>query len=55
MNKHELENRLIDFAATSIIVASKFEKKCRNHLSGQIIRSGNFASIKLWRSTKCRK
>ena len=46
MNKQELENRLIDFAATVIIVASKFEKNyAGNHLSGQIIRSGTSPAL----------
>ncbi|WP_229335406.1 four helix bundle protein [Flavobacterium sp. ALJ2] len=46
MNKQELENRLIDFVATIIIVASKFEKNyAGNHLSGQIIRSGTSPAL----------
>ena len=46
MNKQELENRLIDFAETIIIVASKFEKNyAGNHLSGQIIRSGTSPAL----------
>jgi four helix bundle protein len=46
MNKHELEDRLIDFAASIIIVASKFEKNyAGNHLSGQIIRSGTSPAL----------
>lgn len=46
MNKQELENRLIDFAATIIILASKFEKNyAGNHLSGQIIRSGTSPAL----------
>ncbi len=46
MNKQELENRLIDFAATIIIVASKFEKNyAGNHLAGQIIRSGTSPAL----------
>jgi four helix bundle protein len=46
VNKQELENRLIDFAATIIIVASKFEKNyAGNHLSGQIIRSGTSPAL----------
>ena len=46
MNKQELENRLIDFAATIIIVASKFEKNyAGNHLGGQIIRSGTSPAL----------
>ena len=41
MNKQELEDRLIDFAAAVITVANKFEKNyAGNHLAGQIIRSG---------------
>jgi len=46
MNKQELENRLIDFAATIIIVASNFEKNyAGNHLAGQIIRSGTSLAL----------
>ncbi len=46
MNKQELEDRLIDFAASIIIVASKFEKNyAGNHLSGQIIRSGTSPAL----------
>ena len=46
MNKQELENRLIDFAATIIIVASKFEKNyAGNHLTGQIIRSSTSPAL----------
>ncbi|WP_281231567.1 four helix bundle protein [Flavobacterium gelatinilyticum] len=46
MTKQELENRLIDFAATIIIIASKFEKNyAGNHLSGQIIRSGTSPAL----------
>ena len=46
MNKQELENRLIDFAATIIIVASKFEKNyAGNHLASQIIRSGTSPAL----------
>ncbi|SHF97769.1 hypothetical protein SAMN05444396_103217 [Flavobacterium segetis] len=41
MNKQELENRLIDCAATIIILVNKFEKNyAGNHLAGQIITSG---------------
>ena len=47
MNKQELEDRLIDFVASIIIVASKFEKNyAGNHLSGQIIRSGTSPALK---------
>lgn len=46
MTKQELENRLIDFAATIIIIAGKFEKNyAGNHLSGQIIRSGTSPAL----------
>ena len=46
MNKQELENRLIDFAAMIIIAASKFEKNyAGNHLAGQIIRSGTSPAL----------
>jgi four helix bundle protein len=46
VNKQELENRLIDFAATIIIVASKFEKNyAGNHIAGQIIRSGTSPAL----------
>ena len=46
MNKQELENRLIDFAATIIIAASNFDKNyAGNHLAGQIIRSGTSPAL----------
>lgn len=46
MNKQELENRLIDFAAEIIIIAAKFEKNyAGNHLAGQIIRSGTSPAL----------
>ncbi|MCL6462237.1 four helix bundle protein [Flavobacterium micromati] len=46
MNKQELENRLIDFAAMIIIAASKFEKNyAGSHLAGQIIRSGTSPAL----------
>ncbi len=46
MNKQELEDRLIDFAAAIIIIASKFEKNyAGNHLAGQIIRSGTSPAL----------
>jgi four helix bundle protein len=46
MNKQELEDRLIDFAANIIICASKFEKNyAGNHLAGQIIRSGTSPAL----------
>lgn len=46
MNKQELENRLIDFAAFIIILAGKFEKNyAGNHLGGQIIKSGTSPAL----------
>lgn len=46
MNKQELEDRLIDFAAIIIVVASKFEKNyAGNHLAGQVIRSGTSPAL----------
>ena len=46
MNKHELEIRLIEFAATMIMIAGKFEKNyAENHLAGQIIRSGTSPAL----------
>jgi four helix bundle protein len=46
MNKQELENRLIDFAATIIISASAFKVNyAGNHLGGQIIRSGTSPAL----------
>ena len=46
MNKQELEERLINFAALIIVVASKFENNyAGNHLSGQIIRSGTSPAL----------
>ena len=46
MNKQELENRLIDCAATIIILANKFEKNyAGNHLAGQIITSGTCSAL----------
>jgi four helix bundle protein len=46
MNKQELENRLIDFAAFIIILAGKLEKNyAGNHLGGQIIRSGSSPAL----------
>ena len=58
MNKQELENRLIDYAATIIIWANKFEKNyAENHLAGQIITSGicsalNYGEAQSAESTK---
>ena len=46
MNKQELENRLIDFAATIITAASSFKGNyAGNHLGGQIIRSGTSPAL----------
>lgn len=46
MNKQELEDRLIDFAANIIVVASNFEKNyAGNHLASQIIRSGTSPTL----------
>jgi len=46
VNKQELENRLIDFAAEIIIIEGKFEKNyAGNHLAGQIIRSGTSPAL----------
>jgi four helix bundle protein len=46
MNKAELENRLIDFAAMIINEATNFEKNyAGNHLAGQIIRSGTSPAL----------
>jgi four helix bundle protein len=46
MNKQELENRLIDFAAMIIIAANNFKNNyAGNHLAGQIIRSGTSPAL----------
>jgi four helix bundle protein len=46
MNKQELENRLIDFAAMIIIAANNFKNNyAGNHLGGQIIRSGTSPAL----------
>ena len=46
MNKQQLEDRLIDFAATIITIALKFENNyAGNHLAGQIIRSGTSPAL----------
>lgn len=46
MNKQELENRLIDFAASIIILTFKFEKNyAGNHLLGQITRSSTSPAL----------
>ncbi len=46
MNKQELEDRLIEFASTIIILTNKFEKNyAGNHLGGQIIRSSTSPAL----------
>ncbi len=46
MNKQELENRLIDFAAMIIIAANSFKNNyAGNHLASQIIRSGTSPAL----------
>jgi four helix bundle protein len=46
VNKQELENRLIDFAAMIIIFANNLDKNyAGNHLVGQIIRSGTSPAL----------
>ena len=46
MNKQELENRLIDFAAMIIIAANSFKNNYAEiHLAGQIIRSGTSPAL----------
>ncbi len=46
MNKQELENRLIEFAAAIIILAGNFKANyAGNHLGGQIIRSGSSPAL----------
>ena len=46
MNKQELENRLIDFAAEIIILAGNFKANyAGNHLGGQIIRSASSSAL----------
>ena len=46
MNKQELENRLIDFAAEIIILAGNFKSNyAGNHLGGQIIRSASSPAL----------
>lgn len=46
MNKEELENRLIDFAAMIILASNNFKNNyAGNHLSGQIIRSGTSPAL----------
>jgi four helix bundle protein len=46
MNKHILEDRLIDFAALIINISDNFKKNyAGNHLAGQIIRSGTSPAL----------
>ena len=46
MTKQELENRLIDFAASIILLTITFEKNyAGNHLLGQITRSGTSPAL----------
>jgi four helix bundle protein len=46
VNKQQLEDRLIDFAATIIIFANNLDKNyAGNHLAGQIIRSGTSPAL----------
>ena len=46
MNKQELEERLIDFAANIIVCSDNFTKNyAGNHLAGQIIRSGTSPAL----------
>jgi four helix bundle protein len=46
MNKQELENILIDFAAMIIIAANSFKSNyAGNHLASQIIRSGTSPAL----------
>ena len=46
MNRHELEERLIDFAVSIIeISANLIKSKAGNHLSGQIVRSGTSPAL----------
>ena len=46
MNKHELEERLIDFAADVILFSNSIEKSyAGNHLGTQIIRSSTSPAL----------
>lgn len=52
--KFDLEDRLVDFAVLIIrITESLMNTKAGNYIGGQLVRSGNFSCITLWRSTKC--
>ena len=46
MNKHELEERLINFSTQIIeIVHSLPDSKTANHLGGQLLRSGTATAL----------
>ena len=46
MNKHELEERLINFAVSIIeIVETMPERKAANHMAGQLLRSGTSPAL----------
>lgn len=46
MNKHDLEERLIDFAVTIVeIVETMTDSKAANHLAGQLLRSGTSPAL----------
>jgi four helix bundle protein len=46
MNKHDLEERLIDFAVTIVeIVETMPDSKAANHLAGQLLRSGTSPAL----------
>ncbi len=46
MNRHDLEERLIDFSVLIIeIVHEMLSSKAGNHMSGQLVRSGTSVSL----------
>jgi four helix bundle protein len=46
MNKHDLEERLIDFAVTIIEIAQTMpDSKAASHLAGQLLRSGTSPAL----------
>ena len=46
MNRHDLEERLIDFSVLIIeIVNEMLSSKAGNHMSGQLVRSGTSVSL----------
>ena len=56
MTKQVLEDRLIDFSVLIIKVANCIEKSyTRNHLSGQIIRSGTSPALNYGEAQSARK